>query len=126
MKNFKIVLLIVAVFIIIFEGYLIVKKFKKEPVAEAPAIVEKEPISLCYFYSNKTDRGLYDKASLRLDLSGEKVTGEFNNIPAEKDSKVGKFEGTVGPLDQSKMGRTANVWWDSLGEGMKVKEELIV
>ena len=61
---------------------------------------------------------------LKLNITGDKVTGEFNNLPAESDSKVGAFEGTVGPLDQSIMGRHANVWWDSRAEGMEVKEEL--
>jgi hypothetical protein len=87
---------------------------------------QKNTVSLCYYYLNKTDRGLYDKAWLRLDLNGEKVTGEFDNYPAEKDSKVGTFSGTVGSLNQNTMGRTAELWWNSLAEGMEVKEELQV
>jgi hypothetical protein len=85
---------------------------------------EQKPIEMCYYRSTKTDRGFYDVAWIKLNILGEKITGEFKNLPAESDSKVGAFEGNVGPLDQKLMGRRANVWWDSTAEGMNVKEEL--
>ena len=52
------------------------------------------------------------------------VNGEFENLPAETDSKIGKFEGEVGKLDQNTMTREANVWWNSLAEGINNKEQL--
>jgi hypothetical protein len=123
MKNLKIFYSVIVVCVVVVGIYLILTNSKKEPdIIQAV----KEPVSLCYIYSNKTDRGFYDKASIRLDINGENVSGEFKNIPAEKDSKVGKFKGTVGPLDKEIMGRTANLWWDSMAEGMQVKEELII
>ncbi len=85
-----------------------------------------ETRSLCFYRGTKTDRGFYDRAWLKLNVTGEKVSGEFRHSPAETDSKVGKFEGTMGPLDQSSMSRSADVWWDSLAEGMEVKEELSI
>jgi hypothetical protein len=124
--------------IVLFIVFLIVAGvfFFKNQKAISPDVSDKEiqnqqvsageTRSLCYLYSKKTDRNFYDAAWLRLDLNGEKVTGEFYNLPAEKDTKVGKFSGTVGALDQQKMARTADVWWDSLGEGMKVTEELLI
>lgn len=83
-------------------------------------------IEMCYYFSKKTDVGFYDVSWIKIKIEGDKVTGEFKNLPAESDSKVGTFAGTVGPLDQSIMGRHANVWWDSLAEGMEVKEELLI
>ena len=91
-------------------------------------VVDTKPMTynLCYYRSMKIDRGFYDVSWLKLNITGENVTGEFRNFPAEKDSKVGKFEGTVGPVDQQTMSRTADVWWDSLAEGMNVTEELLI
>jgi hypothetical protein len=98
----------------------------KEKINNVVGTIKKEPTSLCYIYSFKSSRGFYDQSILLLDLSGENVSGEFRILPGEKDSKVGKFLGLVGPVDQKKMARVANVWWDSLAEGMKVKEELVL
>lgn len=121
MKNIKILILII---IILGLGFFVYQKVS----APHQKITEDQKggnISLCYF--NSVGNFPYvDKFWLRLDLNNEKVSGEFNSLPTQKDSKVGGFEGTVGPLDQSIMGRIANVWWDSLAEGMNVKEELII
>ena len=87
---------------------------------------QEEPTSLCYQYLNKTDRDFYDKVRLRLNILGEKVSGRFENILGEKDSKVGDFSGTVGPIDELTMGRTAEVWWDTYAEGINATEELLI
>ena len=125
-KNIIVFVVLICVLIgVVLGGFLLTKKNKNQVKNEnTNQLVAKEPVSLCYYYSNKTDRGLYDKAFLRLDINGENVSGEFNNYPAEKDSKIGIFSGTVGPLDQKIMGRTAELWWNSLAEGMQIKEEL--
>lgn len=86
----------------------------------------KEPIKICYYRADKTNNNYYDKVWLKLNILDEKITGEFYNLPAESDSKIGKFEGTVGPVDKMSMSRKAMVWWDSLAEGMQVKEELLI
>ena len=86
----------------------------------------KKPIDMCYFRLIKTDRGFFDKTWIKLSILDDKVTGEFYSIPAEKDSKIGTFEGTVGPVDKTSMSRNADVWWDSFGEGIKAKEELSI
>ena len=127
-KNIIILVVLICILIgVVLGGFLLTKKDKNQTRVDNPnQIVTKEPVSLCYYYSNKTDNSLYDKAFLRLNINGENVNGEFNNYPAEKDSKVGTFSGTVGPLDPKIMGRTANLWWSSLAEGMQVKEELNV
>ena len=103
-----------------------VQELKKEDTKNTVDIVKNEPVSLCYYYNNKTSRGFFDRVYLRLNIDGESVSGEYNNYLAEKDSKVGTFTGIVGSLDQKMMGRRADLWWDSLGEGMQVKEELII
>ncbi|HAE36909.1 MAG: hypothetical protein UR85_C0003G0085 [Candidatus Nomurabacteria bacterium GW2011_GWF2_35_66] len=87
-------------------------------------VEEITPVSICYYRADKTDRGFYDKAWLKLNILGNKVTGEFQHLPAESDSKVGTFEGIISPLNQKSMSRSSLVWWNSRAEGMEVKEEL--
>lgn len=85
-----------------------------------------QTIPLCFYYEKQTSRGFYDIAWLKLNITGDTTTGEFRNLPAEKDSKVGTFTGVVGPVDKMAMARTADVWWDSMAEGMQVREQLKV
>lgn len=86
----------------------------------------EESATLCYFYSKDTDKGFHDESWIHLNIVGEKVYGEFRYIPREKDSKIGKFEGTISPLRRESSNRTATVWWDAEAEGMTTKEELIL
>lgn len=92
-----------------------------EPVVTTPT---PKSIKLCFYKEAKTNRGLYDVSWLSMNLTGDKVTGEFQTLPAEKDKKVGTFEGDVGPVDKVAMARTADVWWNSMAEGMQTKEQL--
>lgn len=83
-----------------------------------------EAITLCYQYSKDTSRGFTDRAWLKMNIVGSAVTGEYQNLPAEKDSKVGKFNGTVGAMNPKSSSRTADVLWNSSAEGMNVTEQL--
>jgi len=124
--------ILIALVLIILGTVFMTIKTRREVVVDSndvktPETNEiKEPRNLCYYKADKANNNLYDRAWLKLSIVDDKITGEFQNLPAETDSKIGKFEGTIGPLDQQKMARTANVWWDSLAEGMNVKEELIL
>lgn len=112
--------LILALMVLVIAGYVLSKK----ETALAPEVVVKEPIQLCFYQKTLGANGLSDVAWLKMNLLGDKVTGEFRNLPAEKDKKVGTFEGTVGKVDPYMMGRVADVWWNSMAEGMQVKEQL--
>ncbi|MCF7834161.1 MAG: hypothetical protein K9L98_02275 [Candidatus Pacebacteria bacterium] len=81
-------------------------------------------IQMCYRYEEKTSSGFYDKAWLKMDITEEKVVGEYRNLPAQKDSKIGKFEGTVGAMNPNTSSRTADVMWEALAEGILNKEQL--
>jgi hypothetical protein len=124
----KILLMVLAIGAILGVAYFINNKEVippiNEPAPEVPVTVLPTPVNLCFYGENKTSNGLYDVAWLKLNILGDKVTGEFRNLPAEKDSKVGTFEGTVGAVDKVAMARTVDAWWDSMAEGMKVKEQL--
>jgi hypothetical protein len=119
-KNVIIGIIIVAIIGII---YFVTKK---EVVA--PVIMDNKPIELCFaLITQPNERGFHDEYTLRMLLSGEggtKVTGQLNYLPGEKDSKVGKIEGTAGPVDKIAMARTADLWWDTFGEGISAREQL--
>jgi len=109
------IVIIVVIFVFLF------KNKKTEVIKNPPA---GEAIAMCYQYSKDTSSGFADRAWLKMSILGDKVTGEYQNLPAEKDSKVGKFNGIVGKMDPKISGRIADVWWDSLAEGMNVTEQL--
>lgn len=117
-KSWKITLIVILVCIVLFVGIYMFLENKNQQA------VSKEPIEMCYQYVNPTDRGFKDVFKLKLKIDGANITGEFDSLQAEKDTKTGDFAGTVGPLDQKFMSRTANVWWNSYAEGMHVTEEL--
>lgn len=100
------------------------------PTVTIPSVSEElpvqisEPIAMCYEHTQTTSNGLVDRAWVKLLISGSTVTGQYYNLPAEKDSKVGTFTGTVGPMNPAISGRIADVWWDSMAEGMTVTEQL--
>ncbi len=122
-KYFLIGLFVILAIVLVFKN-----KSEIEPVSN-DVLVGDAPkgIDLCFVkYGNTNSNGFSDKFVLKMNLDGEKATGELNLIPAEKDSKVGKFEGTVGPVDPYIMGRKMDLWWDTKAEGMNVKEELSI
>jgi len=129
-NRYKLKQIVIIIFIIIIIGAVVLSfKYKKEDVVivdNNTNTEQKESVQMCYYRSTKTTSGFYDVAWLKLNILGDKITGEFDNLPAEKDSKVGTFEGTVGPLIPEIMGRKASVWWNSFAEGMNVKEELAI
>jgi hypothetical protein len=100
---------------------------QSKPVVSIPTIPEvATPTKLCYYRSQETAGGLYDRGWIRFALKGFNVTGDFTMYPAEKDSKTGTFVGTASELDQMSMSRTATLIWDTRAEGMQAKEELLI
>ena len=122
MKKILTYIAISIVIIVVIFVFLSMNK-KSDIVKNPPA---GEAIDMCYQYSKDTSTGFTDRAWLKISILGDKVTGEYQNLPAEKDTKVGKFAGTVGPMDPKTSGRIADVWWDSSAEGMNVKEQLSI
>ena len=122
--------LVIFVLIIVILGifYFVTKKEAAAPVVIPPVVTSPVTINnteLCFAKFSAPDKnGFFDKYTLRLILKDEKVTGELNLLPAEKDSKTGEIEGTVGAVDKITMARTADLWWFASAEGMNVKEQL--
>lgn len=109
-------------------GLVLVLTYEQNPVSENTVVTPPEtPIALCYVYDQKQPSGFSDRVFLKMNLTGPggtQVTGEYKNLPAEKDSKVGTFTGTVGPMNPEISARTADVWWNAMAEGMTVTEQL--
>jgi len=96
----------------------------EEPVDE---VVISKPIELCFVkFGEKQESGFYDKFTLRMSLDNENQTvkGYLKILPAEKDSAIGSFEGSVTPVDKYSMSRTIDSVWTREGEGRTQKEQL--
>lgn len=119
MKKILVYIVISITIVVIF--FLILRNKKPEIVLNPPT---PDAIGMCYQYSKDTSSGFPDRAWLKMSIMGDKVTGEYQNLPAEKDSLVGPFTGTVGPMDPKISGRIADVLWDTFGEGMYATEQL--
>jgi hypothetical protein len=118
-----VIILLIAIAVILGVFFL-----RQSPVAITPTptpSTTSDAQNLCYYYSQKTPRGFYDRAWIRMNItSDDKVTGEFYNYPAETDSKWGSFEGTIAPANPEIRGRRAELMWDTHAEGMEATEEL--
>lgn len=129
LKQFFIFFIIIILVFFIFWNYYSNKENKKinqlsnKPLEE---IESPEIISACYYENKKTDRNFYDVFWLKINVKDNNVTGEYQSLPAEKDSKVGNFTGVISPEIKDEISKTANVWWNSLAEGMEVTEELLI
>ena len=125
----KIIISIITIIVVTAIITLIIITGKNKPIStevitQPTDVAIEKTIPLCFYYEKQTARGFYDIAWLKLNITGDTVIGEFRNLPAEKDSKRGTFSGKVGSVDKMAMARTADVWWDSMAEGMQVREQL--
>lgn len=123
----KISIIVVLLILVAGAFYFLLKKEPVDEVVNIPVVEETKPVELCFAQFGKANvRGLSDKNTLRMSLDNTKgkVTGELKFLPAEKDSKVGKFEGTVSAVDKVMMARTVDATWDTFAEGMNTKEQL--
>lgn len=124
--NIKKYWLPIAVILFVVIGFIVNSDRTKQQQQLVPVeqVTQTEPSQLCFYKENKTASGLYDVALLKMNINGDQVDGVFKNLPAEKDSKIGNFKGTIATADSATTIRTADVWWDSMAEGMQVTEQL--
>lgn len=125
-KIFYVFLTLILVFIVIV---MVQSKKSKNIVIPEPVdeVVVSQPISLCFVkFSEKQESGFYDKFTLRMNLdnTNKTVTGYLKLLPAEKDSAIGSFEGSVSAVDPYAMARTIDAWWTREGEGRTEKSQL--
>lgn len=80
--------------------------------------------AMCYQYIGTPVNGHADREILRIAVDGDGISGSYEYIPAEKDSKTGDFVGQVGPMKPETSSRTADVSWNVMAEGMRATEQL--
>ena len=129
----KILISVILIIIIILACYFFIPRKKAvaptvTPVVTTPSknqTITNKSTELCFAkFGTPNSYGDYDIYTLRMNMTGANVKGELNLLPAEKDTKTGEIEGTVGAVDKVMMARTADLWWFTSGEGMQVKEQL--
>lgn len=119
--NKKIFFGIVMVFVFIAIFLVATKKDNQTVVPSESDPVQE--IAMCYSYAKENSRGITDRAWLTSTVKGEYIKGEYHNLPAESDSKIGTFEGYLYP-DATTSDAFGDVWWYSFAEGMYVMEQL--
>lgn len=119
--NKKIFFSIVMVFV--FIAIFLVATKKDNQTAILPGLDSVPEIAMCYSYAKENSRGGADRAWLKSTVRGEFIKGEYHNLPAESDSKIGTFEGYLYP-DAVTSDAFGDVWWYSFAEGMYVMEQL--
>ncbi len=126
MKILKIILALVLLAVV---SYLVDKYWSKNSSDIVVENNENQIVEMCFgSFGQPNEVGYYDRYTLRMSIDNENdtVTGELNFLPAEKDSKVGLFEGTVSEVDKTMMARTVSAWWGAMAEGTTNKEELSI
>lgn len=113
----------IILFLIVIIGFVAYFLFSSSQ-KQNEVVEETQTIELCFYKERATESGFSDKAWLTLSLQGDAVSGEFYNLPAQTDSKVGEFAGTVSQKDPYSMSRTIDAWWEARAEGTIVTEEL--
>lgn len=114
-QNNKIIIVLLAILIVGAAFYFTTGNYSNPPIVSSP-----NTIKLC-FIRNTEDGG---KATIVMNISGSDVTGKFDWLPAQKDSKTGSFTGTISAVDKMMMARTLDVWWDASSEGKRATEQL--
>ncbi len=89
------------------------------------SIVKNNESRMCFSYISEGD-DIKDVYTLKFTMNGENVNGELNFLPEEKDSKVGEFKGLISPSASNSSSRIIAAWWDTMGEGIKNREQLAI
>ena len=110
----------------IIVGIIVATQMNKAALSILPGDTSASPVVMCYQYSNLAAPGLVDQATLRMSVTGTQVTGEYSNLPAEKDSMKGSFVGTADRIPGNALYKIAHVAWDVSAEGTRVTQDLSI
>lgn len=95
---------------------------ENESISIPEIIIPKEA---CFYREEKTKKSTIDTSWLRVTIRGSQVSGELRNYPAETDSKIGLFEGTISTPDALGVQKLDTIW-QTRAEGMETPEQLII
>lgn len=111
-----------AIIVVIIVVILVIISVRKSP--STTQVADTGVKNLCFYSENRVNAGYADIAWLRVMIDGEKVSGELRNLPAEKDSKVGLFDGTLSSNADGT--QKIDAIWQTRAEGMETPEQLFV
>ncbi len=119
----KIILILLIIIIVILIVFSLLKNFSVNKITDREISVDNK--EYCYYKEDFKTSGYSDVAWMKISENGNTVKGEFRNLPAETDSKVGLFTGLIMKSDLQNNIKTADVIWNTFAEGMNNKEQLI-
>lgn len=111
----------IIILILLVVGLLILVNVRFDKASEDVAF-ENGGESMCFYRQVPVSREGFDVSLLTLIQSEGSIFGEFKNLPAETDSKIGEFEGFLVSDDGTT--KVFDLSWSSFAEGMYVTEEL--
>jgi len=123
-----VILILVIIVLIVIIGLVRAPKvvvLEPEPVVTTPITTTVKNQDLCFYSEKRTDTTHADIAWLKATVTGGMIKGELRNLPAEKDSKIGLFEGTISTTDANGIQKVDAIW-QTRAEGMETPEQLIV
>lgn len=104
MKSFLIIIMVSAIF-----ASCTGNQIARVETSETSADLENKLTNYCFQRVEGTTK--QDTSTIQLLINGEEVTGNFNHIPFEKDSRKGTIKGI-------KDGDTIKALWSFMQEGM--------
>ncbi len=125
MKKIIISLIVIVALVVFF----VVSKNSKNKQAQNTDT--QQFTSFCYYQETGLENGLKDTSWLRLENSFQQtgintLRGEYHNLPAEKDSKIGSFAGEYILDETDPAFLKAMMLWQAQAEGASVLEELAI
>lgn len=119
----KIILILLIIITLILIVFSLLKNLSVNKITDSEISIDNK--EYCYYKEDFKTSGYRDVAWMKISEDGNTVEGEFRNLPAETDSKVGLFTGLIIKSDLKNNTKTADVVWDTFAEGMNNKEQLI-
>lgn len=123
-----VVLILVIIVLVVIAGLVRAPKVvvpQPEPVVTTPVTTTVQSQDICFYSEKRTDATHADIAWLKATVTGGMIKGELRNLPAEKDSKIGLFEGTISATDIIGVQKVDAIW-QTRAEGMETPEQLIL
>jgi len=114
----------ITIFIVILAVVIILINERNKKLLTPITAKESQTTEMCYEYLEQTSRTFADQAWIKMTILDNNITGEYQNLPAEKDSRTGKINGAIVEIDSKINKRTALVNWDSFIEGMNEAKQL--
>lgn len=121
------VLLVVVIVAVVIIGLVRAPRVivpETEPIVDN-SVVATEKQNVCFYSEKSITATRADIAWMKATITGNRIEGELRNLPSEKDSKIGLFDGSISAADAAGV-RKIDAIWQTRAEGMETPEQVII